>query len=67
MFSHIFDFAGVVFQLFVLAAVLGFVGFKLRGIINSWSVSRRTKAMESEAVVAAARARAAARRAVVRT
>ncbi len=49
-------------QLIFLAVILGVVGFYTNRIISAWLESRRASQMNQEAVVAAARARAAARR-----
>ena len=61
MFAHIFDFLSVAFQLSILATVLGFAGYKVRNMLNSWSDSRRNHQVQGEGLVAAARARAASR------
>lgn len=58
MHAHIFEFAALVFQLLVLAVVLGVVGFYARKLVHFVQRSRAAKKMEAEAVVAAARARA---------
>ena len=61
MFAHVFDFASVVFQLLVLAVVLGVVGFYVKKMAFALQRSRAEAKMNSEALVAAARARAAKR------
>ena len=62
MFSHIIDLFSLFFQLSILAAVLCVVGFQFNKVITKMQESRRASTMNQEALVASAKARAAARR-----
>lgn len=61
MYAHIFDFASLVFMLAVLAVVLSVVGYGVRNILNRVFDARRQEQMKAEALVAAAKSRAAKR------